>query len=297
MIASTVAAWMLLALAASPASPADGALSDEAALAAAFADRVAALRETTGRPAVERHPALDAAAEALAVRLARRGGEGLGGPAAIDRRIAAAGYEARAWSAESLFGLGGAEALWAACGTPCRERVIAEADDLGVGVESAGAGGTAVVLLLARSRLAEARRRLAALPDLEASRRRVLAAVNEVRGAEGLAPVTADVRLDEVAQRYAEALLERGRLDHVGRDGSTPAERVRRAGYRYRRVMENLARGWFEPEEVVGRWLASPGHRANVLARGVEQTGLGVGAGLVDGEAVAVWVQLFAAPR
>jgi len=46
------------------------------------------------------------------------------------------------------------------------------------------------------------------------------------------------------------------------RDGSDPAQRVERAGYRYRATGENIAAGQMKPEEAVAGWIKSPQHCA-----------------------------------
>jgi uncharacterized protein YkwD len=56
------------------------------------------------------------------------------------------------------------------------------------------------------------------------------------------------------------------KLDHKGSDGSTVADRVKRAGYVYVRVGENIADGQETVEEVMRSWIKSPGHRENILA-------------------------------
>ena len=60
-------------------------------------------------------------------------------------------------------------------------------------------------------------------------------------------------------------------------------------------VTENIAKGLFTPGETVDRWMASSGHRKNILLRRATATGLGVALGPGEEECVDVlWVQLFA---
>ena len=56
-----------------------------------------------------------------------------------------------------------------------------------------------------------------------------------------------------------------GHMDHTGRDGSTPAERITRSGYHWSEMGENLASGVMTPEEVVAGWVESPEHCANLM--------------------------------
>ena len=72
-------------------------------------------------------------------------------------------------------------------------------------------------------------------------------------------------------------------LSHTA-DGTTPAQRIASAGYRYCQVGENLAsildtRGFTADEyarRAVQGWENSPGHRHNMLLEHVTETGVGV---------------------
>ncbi len=77
---------------------------------------------------------------------------------------------------------------------------------------------------------------------------------------------------------------------------------MRRSGYAYARFGENLyvgELGSVSAREVVSAWLASPGHRANILSPAFHD----VGAALVRADgifyegAAVVWVAAFASPR
>src|SRR6516164_9994356 len=96
--------------------------------------------------------------------------------------------------------------------------------------------------------------------------RRVLALANEARAHArrcgptpygAAAPLTANTKLTQVAHAYARDIATFGYMDHTGRDGSSPAARITRSGYRWREVGENLARGIMRPEDVVDGWLHS----------------------------------------
>jgi uncharacterized protein YkwD len=80
-----------------------------------------------------------------------------------------------------------------------------------------------------------------------------------------VAPLTLNARLSHVARLYAQDMAAFGYMDHTGHDGSSPAARITRGGYRWREVGENLASGIMTPEEVVAGWLASPDHCANLM--------------------------------
>ena len=87
-------------------------------------------------------------------------------------------------------------------------------------------------------------------------------------------------------------MAKRHKLDHKGSDGSTVADRVKRAGYVYVRVGENIADGQKTVDQVMDSWMKSPGHRANILA---EFTEMGA-ARVEDDEGVNYWCVNFGAP-
>ena len=78
-------------------------------------------------------------------------------------------------------------------------------------------------------------------------------------------PLRLNATLTRAALLYAQDMATFGYMSHKGHDGSTPAARITRSGYRWREVGENLASGIMTPEEVVAGWLRSPDHCQNVM--------------------------------
>jgi hypothetical protein len=81
-------------------------------------------------------------------------------------------------------------------------------------------------------------------------------------------------------------MVEHRYFAHEGRDGSQPAERIRDSGYLSAggqwRIGENLAWGTGElatPKAIMAAWMASAGHRANILQPAYREIGFGVLAG------------------
>ncbi len=85
-------------------------------------------------------------------------------------------------------------------------------------------------------------------------------------------------------------------LAHEGSDGSSPAQRIARAGYLWHKVGENVASGPTTPEEVMDGWLASPGHCENLMDPDFSEMGI---AYTVDPRSASgvYWAQVFASPR
>jgi uncharacterized protein YkwD len=100
-------------------------------------------------------------------------------------------------------------------------------------------------------------------------------ALNEARAAQGLGPLRPDSRLAAAAQSHAAWLASGRALSHNGANGSRPASRAAAAGCRTPYVGENIAKGQRSAQEAFAGWMASPGHRANILNRGFGAYGLG----------------------
>ena len=103
---------------------------------------------------------------------------------------------------------------------------------------------------------------------------RVLELVNEVRATprycgnrafNAARPVRWNDLLAEASRLHSEDMARYNYFSHNGRDGSDPAQRVERAGYRYRATGENIAAGQMKPEDAVAGWIKSPQHCANLM--------------------------------
>ena len=145
-------------------------------------------------------------------------------------------------------------------------------------------------------------RRTADRADVAEAERLVTDLTNAFREENGLPPVTRDETLAAAAAKFGRFLADRGVLGHQA-GGTTPADRVEAAGYAFCSVRENLAYQ-FDPfgfdartlaETTVTGWKESPGHRANLLADDVTETGVGVVYDAESGRYFAV--QLFALPE
>jgi uncharacterized protein YkwD len=104
---------------------------------------------------------------------------------------------------------------------------------------------------------------------------RIVELVNLRRREAGLAPLTIHQTLTTCAQQYSAVQAKQAGINHTGPDGSTPGQRLTRCGYRWKHYGENLAAGYVSAEEVVAAWMASPGHRRNILNGKVREIGLG----------------------
>jgi uncharacterized protein YkwD len=101
----------------------------------------------------------------------------------------------------------------------------------------------------------------------------LLTAHNQERKAQDRPPLKLSTKLIEAAALHAGDMAQHKKLDHNGSDGSTVSERVKRLGYVYIRVGENIAAGQTEITDVMKAWMASPEHRDNILAGFAEMGG------------------------
>jgi len=102
--------------------------------------------------------------------------------------------------------------------------------------------------------------------------------------------------LAEASRLHAEDMARHSYLSHTGRDGSNPAQRAERAGYRYRSIGENIAGGQTKPEDAVAGWIKSPAHCANLMNPVFSE--MGVAFAVDPGSELGVyWAQAFGTPR
>lgn len=109
-------------------------------------------------------------------------------------------------------------------------------------------------------------------------------------------PLTLSTTLNKAALQHAQDMARNSHFEHHGTDGSTPADRATRAGYRWRNVAENIASGAPSAETVVDGWLKSPGHCVNIM--GAQYREMGIAYALnPKSEAGIYWAQTFATAR
>jgi len=98
---------------------------------------------------------------------------------------------------------------------------------------------------------------------------------NKQRALHGCKPLHLDARLTTASLGHSAYMAQTGSFSHTGRGGSDFVRRDKAAHYP-RPLAENIAFGYRTGLEVVKAWMASPGHRANIL--NCKATTVGVGA-------------------
>jgi uncharacterized protein YkwD len=141
--------------------------------------------------------------------------------------------------------------------------------------------------------------------NLESIRTATLCLVNHERAINGEAPLRANPQLQQAAQGHTESMVQDDYFEHIGPQGETPLQRMRDAGYIYSSqlgysVGENIAWGTLwdgTPSAIVAAWMASPGHRANILDSEYRDSGIGVSPhppnSLAHGQSGGIYTQDF----
>jgi len=88
----------------------------------------------------------------------------------------------------------------------------------------------------------------------------------------GLGAVSVDPALMKLAAEQANAMASRDRLDHDVDRGFS--QRIAGSGYDAKAAYENIGAGYHTLAEAFSGWRGSPGHRANMLQRNVNQIGI-----------------------
>jgi uncharacterized protein YkwD len=120
--------------------------------------------------------------------------------------------------------------------------------------------------------------------NLDLIRAATLCLINRERVLHGERRLRPNRRLRRAAQGHTASMASHDYFAHVGPRGQTLLARMRSAGYIYSsrvgyEVGENIAWGTLSlatPRAIVAAWMASPGHRANILDARFRDTAIGV---------------------
>ncbi len=122
----------------------------------------------------------------------------------------------------------------------------------------------------------------------------IIQLTNSVRTGEGLTTLDENPVLDSIAEARAKDILEKQYFSHVSPTGEQASHIALKAGYRYRVISENLARGSFSTNgNLIDAWMNSPSHRKNILSSRMREIGVSVIKGTFNGTETWVSVQIF----
>lgn len=124
----------------------------------------------------------------------------------------------------------------------------------------------------------------------------VIRLTNVEREKQGLPPVSEDPRLNAAAQAKAQNMFEENYWAHYSPSGKDPWGFINGAGYEFSYAGENLAKSFYESDEVVKAWMASKTHKENILNKHYSNIGIAVVEGTLNGEKTTLVVQEFGRP-
>ena len=125
---------------------------------------------------------------------------------------------------------------------------------------------------------------------------RVIELTNQKRAELGLAPLTTNPLLNEVAQRKAADMFAFNYWAHTSPSGRDPWSFFKEVGYKYIYAGENLARDFMNSEGVVEAWMNSPTHKDNIVNPNYKEIGVAVVNGTLNGVETTLVVQVFGTP-
>ncbi|GAA0814632.1 CAP domain-containing protein [Spirilliplanes yamanashiensis] len=130
----------------------------------------------------------------------------------------------------------------------------------------------------------------AALTSTQTLEQQVVGYTNYQRKAAGCGtPLRVDARLVRAARGHSAHMARTARFSHTGLNGSTFGARAKYHGYAAP-LSENIAWGQPTAAKAIHAWLASPGHRRNLLNCNAKAVGVGV---VYNARGQAYYTQVF----
>jgi uncharacterized protein YkwD len=132
---------------------------------------------------------------------------------------------------------------------------------------------------------------------VEVVREAILCLHNQIRSQKGLPLLKDNAKLRKAAIGHSSAMVNQGYFDHTSPDGGTFVDRILDARYAKSNdawsLGENLAWGTGELSTATGimdSWMASSGHKANILKKAYREVGIGIRIGVPSDEGVGATV-------
>lgn len=131
------------------------------------------------------------------------------------------------------------------------------------------------------------------------SKLNIIKITNKYRKENGnLPPLVINEKLNFSAQKKLEDIFNKQYFEHISPSGIGVGDLANEVSYEYITIGENLALGNFSNDQaLVDAWMASPGHRKNILNNHYSEIGVAVKEGVYEGKKVWVSVQHFGLPK
>lgn len=132
---------------------------------------------------------------------------------------------------------------------------------------------------------------------LDVKEKSMLIKHNRVRANKGLKRLCVHPALQRAAEAHSRDMIQKDYFSHDSKDGSTPYQRMKRQGYKFRTAGENIAYGsgsYGAPGPRFKGWMKSSGHRKNILNGKFREVGIGAATGNYNGTGnVTMWTADF----
>lgn len=120
--------------------------------------------------------------------------------------------------------------------------------------------------------------------------RQVVDLVNAERAKAGVAPLTLDSSISNVARTKSQDMATNNYFAHTSPTYGSAGSMLSQFGVKYSAWGENIASGQKTPQQVVTAWMNSQGHRENILSSTFTKIGVGYA---TNSKGVAYWTQMF----
>jgi uncharacterized protein YkwD len=134
-------------------------------------------------------------------------------------------------------------------------------------------------------------------PEVILTQQGVIEWTNIQRKKYGLSAFEENSKLNAMAQAKVEDMFQNQYFSHYSLLGEGVGNLAKDFDYEFLAIGENLAMGNFESDEnLVEAWMASPGHRENILSPTYREIGVAIQKGIFNGNSVWLAVQHFGLP-
>jgi hypothetical protein len=116
---------------------------------------------------------------------------------------------------------------------------------------------------------------------------------NQKRSEVGQPPLVLNPQLTQAAAKKADDMFTKNYWAHNAPDGVTPWVFIKSSGYEYLYAGENLARGYTTALDAINAWMASPGHKNNILSPNYKDVGFAIETGTLAGDDTVLIVEEF----
>ncbi|OGE30559.1 hypothetical protein A3C59_00225 [Candidatus Daviesbacteria bacterium RIFCSPHIGHO2_02_FULL_36_13] len=122
---------------------------------------------------------------------------------------------------------------------------------------------------------------------------KIIELTNAERAKQGLSVVKENEALNKAAYLKGMNMFEENYWAHFAPSGKSPWDFILGSGYKFTYAGENLAKNFYNSEDVVSAWMKSPTHRDNLLNSKYKDIGIAVVEGNLDGIQTTLVIQEF----